>query len=187
MADWYYSQGGNQQGPVPAEVLRQKLASGEVAAQDMVWREGMANWQPASNVPELSGGAGQAAPTSQFGGQPQYGVPPAPPQGGYQQPYQPSAPGYGGQPGGPIGYAAPAQDNANSKKATTAFILSLVGLVCFGVILGPLAIIMGIQAQNGMKQTGNYTNKGLAVAAVVIGIIDLVGWAFALFTRFSNM
>lgn len=50
---WYYSKGTTQLGPVSDPELRAKLASGEVSATDMVWREGMANWLPVSIVDEL--------------------------------------------------------------------------------------------------------------------------------------
>jgi hypothetical protein len=50
---WYYSKNGTQLGPVTEADLKAKLASGEVLPTDLVWKDGMANWQPASNVPEL--------------------------------------------------------------------------------------------------------------------------------------
>ena len=51
---WYYSKNATQQGPVTIDELRAKLASGEITATDMVWREGMPDWQPASAMPELA-------------------------------------------------------------------------------------------------------------------------------------
>lgn len=51
---WYYSKNGTQLGPVGEGELLAKLASGEVSSGDMVWKEGMADWQPAGKVAELS-------------------------------------------------------------------------------------------------------------------------------------
>ncbi len=51
---WYYSKNATQQGPVPLDELRARIASGEVAGSDMAWREGMADWQPVSSIAELA-------------------------------------------------------------------------------------------------------------------------------------
>ena len=50
---WYYSKNGTQLGPVEQGELIAKLSSGEVAASDLVWREGMLDWVPAGQVAEL--------------------------------------------------------------------------------------------------------------------------------------
>ncbi len=54
--EWYYSNSGVQSGPVSIEELRAKLASGEVSGADLVWRDGMTDWMPASVVAELASG-----------------------------------------------------------------------------------------------------------------------------------
>ncbi|MES2923273.1 MAG: CD225/dispanin family protein [Verrucomicrobiota bacterium] len=51
---WYYSKNGTQLGPVEESELRGKLASGEVSTADLLWREGMPDWQPAAKVAELN-------------------------------------------------------------------------------------------------------------------------------------
>jgi hypothetical protein len=53
-ANWYTSRDGEQVGPITSQELKQKAASGEVSADDLVWKEGMAEWVPASKVPGLS-------------------------------------------------------------------------------------------------------------------------------------
>ena len=53
MSDWFYAKGAQQHGPVPADELRQLIATGAVTANDLVWREGMPNWVPATAVAEL--------------------------------------------------------------------------------------------------------------------------------------
>src|SRR4051812_24873493 len=106
MADWYYAKGGSQVGPVSVDVLRQKIASGEVGAQDMVWRDGMANWQAATTVAELSGGGGGAAPAAGgYAPQPQQYQQPQYQQPQYPQQQYPQQPQYGGYPQQPqVGY-----------------------------------------------------------------------------------
>lgn len=56
MIQWYYAKGGQQQGPMPAEELIVLLRSGGLdPAKDLVWNPSMADWLPASQVPELAG------------------------------------------------------------------------------------------------------------------------------------
>lgn len=50
---WYFSKNGMQLGPVAEEEFLAKLKSGEVLATDLVWKEGMSDWKPCSQVPEL--------------------------------------------------------------------------------------------------------------------------------------
>ncbi len=56
---WYYSQNGDQFGPVAASELKELAASGELRPNDLVWKEGAADWRPAREVrglfPRLNG------------------------------------------------------------------------------------------------------------------------------------
>jgi hypothetical protein len=84
MAQWYYSKNGTQLGPVAVEELRSKLSSGEVSPADLVWKDGMSDWQPAGKIADLAiSSMGLQSPMQ------------APPTGGVQSPYSPpvSAPG----------------------------------------------------------------------------------------------
>jgi hypothetical protein len=65
---WYYSKNATQLGPVSLDELRAKLASGEVIGTDMVWREGMTGWRPASTVLELAAPVAVAPPIPLVGG-----------------------------------------------------------------------------------------------------------------------
>jgi Interferon-induced transmembrane protein/GYF domain 2 len=51
---WHYSKNGTQLGPIEQHEMIAKIAAGEIAASDMCWREGMADWQPVSKVAELT-------------------------------------------------------------------------------------------------------------------------------------
>jgi hypothetical protein len=46
--EWYYAQQGQQHGPVTAAQLKQLAQSGGLLPTDLVWKQGMANWAPAS-------------------------------------------------------------------------------------------------------------------------------------------
>ena len=52
-AQWYYAKDGSQAGPVDQATLAAMVRSGEIKPDDLVWREGMGEWQPAAQVPEL--------------------------------------------------------------------------------------------------------------------------------------
>ena len=61
---WYYSKMGLQQGPVPEDELIAKIRRGEIGATSLVWREGMVEWKPLGQVPELSMSAAITSETS---------------------------------------------------------------------------------------------------------------------------
>ena len=48
--EWYYSSNNQQKGPVTAKVLKELADAGLLEPSDLVWKEGMSEWQPASQV-----------------------------------------------------------------------------------------------------------------------------------------
>ncbi len=60
---WYYAKGNQQQGPVSKDDLQQLVTQGMVTSGDLVWAEGMAQWEPAGTV-----FAGAVAPAGVYGG-----------------------------------------------------------------------------------------------------------------------
>jgi hypothetical protein len=48
--DWYYARDNKQSGPVSGADLKRIALAGDVAPDDLVWREGMAEWTLARNV-----------------------------------------------------------------------------------------------------------------------------------------
>ena len=54
MADqWYYTEQGQRKGPISEEELKQLASSGQLKPADLVWKQGMASWGPASSVEGL--------------------------------------------------------------------------------------------------------------------------------------
>lgn len=51
---WYYGENGQQLGPVDENQFQALIASGRIGAATMVWKEGMSNWMPLSQV-QVSG------------------------------------------------------------------------------------------------------------------------------------
>jgi hypothetical protein len=72
---WYYSKNSTQLGPVSQDELRAKLASGEVSPADLVWRDGLPDWKPASEMAELALGPATGGPPALTGGQSPYAPP----------------------------------------------------------------------------------------------------------------
>jgi len=170
--EWFYSQNGQQAGPVDFGALQRMAAAGQLHPSDLVWKQGMANWAAAGSV----GGVFAAPP-------PPVPPPPVPPPYAAPPPPQYSPPpGYAGQgtyPAPPMNYAPPpgyAQPVAKNyaSMAKSAMICSLVGLVIAPGLLGLLAVIYGGMSMSGMSKTGDPRGKGMAVTALVIGIVDLV-------------
>lgn len=88
----------------------------------------------------------------------------------YDAPPPPQSP-YGESP-----YGAPAAPN--SSKATWSLVCGILGLFCFGIILGPVAIVLGRQAQRegrpgGIAKAGEILGY-VDVALFIIGVIYLV-------------
>src|SRR5262249_23535856 len=50
---FYVAVGGKQVGPLDAEALSAKVRDGSLARGTLVWKQGMASWTAAENVPEL--------------------------------------------------------------------------------------------------------------------------------------
>jgi membrane protease subunit (stomatin/prohibitin family) len=67
-AQWFTGAGGVQQGPFDAAALARQAGAGTLTRETLVWKDGMAGWVAAAQVPELAG---------LFGAVP----PPLPPQG----------------------------------------------------------------------------------------------------------
>jgi heme/copper-type cytochrome/quinol oxidase subunit 2 len=65
---WFYASEGKQQGPYPEIQLRELAARGTVTPDTLVWCEGMAGWQKASEIPGLLGGHSGPPVVPQSGG-----------------------------------------------------------------------------------------------------------------------
>ena len=139
-----------------------------------------------------------------------YGGPPPPQDGGQSGPYgggysSPTPPppaegshggayggGYSGPPAPPPqpGYGMPAQGfgaPVRNQNALISLICGIVGFLCFGVVLGPLAIVFSRKAQAEIAASGGrQTGEGMAKAGFILGIVALVLWAIGLIYRLAS-
>jgi hypothetical protein len=152
MAQWYYSKNGTQLGPVEEAVLRAKIASGEISAADLVWREGMSDWLTCGKVAELASHLGQAAVAPVGPG----------PGGAAGSPYAPSSfPGGVGVP--PV-----------SGLAVASLVCGIVGLVTCMFLVGIPAVVCGHMALNRISTPGiQLGGRGMAIAGLVMGYISI--------------
>ncbi|WP_165443461.1 DUF4190 domain-containing protein [Olsenella sp. Marseille-P4559] len=81
------------------------------------------------------------------------------------------------QPASPTSAQASAPET--DGKAISGLICGIVGLLVFGIILGIMALIFGSMAKVSIKQ-GEHSGNGIATAAIVLGIIDIIVPAFLL-------
>ena len=72
------------------------------------------------------------------------------------------------------------------KDANTALTYAIIGIFCFGIILGPMAISKGNEAKRIIDTQPGYEGRGKAQAAVVIGWIEIVLWVIGILMRISN-
>ncbi|MGA2440373.1 MAG: GYF domain-containing protein [Tepidisphaeraceae bacterium] len=150
MAEWFYSKNGQQQGPVSGTALKQMADNGQILPDDLVWREGMAEWAKASQLKGLFGAPGAPPP-----------VPVAP-----QMAPPPLAPDYATAVAQPYGQPI----SGSSGMAIASLVCGL--LICVPVC-SLLAIIFGII---GIRQTGGGKRggQGMAIAGLVLGAVGLM-------------
>lgn len=100
----------------------------------------------------------------------------------YNNPNNPGGgPGqYPAQPGGYVPGMSPYSMEKNSLGGW-ALGLGIAGLVCCGVFTGIPAIILGYNGMQAADQ-GRATNKGMATAGLVLGVISIVWTIVALST-----
>jgi uncharacterized membrane protein len=61
MSDWYYAENNEQKGPINESELKAFFAANKIPADTLVWKDGMANWTPATQVPNFTFRAPPAA------------------------------------------------------------------------------------------------------------------------------
>jgi hypothetical protein len=66
------------------------------------------------------------------------------------------------------------QQPRGNALAVASLICGLVGLLLFGIILGPLAIIFGAIGLSNANKNPIGAGKGAAIAGLVLGCVDLL-------------
>ncbi len=184
MNNWFYSNDGTTRHEVDPTAFARLVREGIVTPDTLVWREGLADWQPARlGAPELFAAAPAAGgfapmPAGSETSAPSASMelPPPPP---------PPGPSYALPPNTTLAGAFPPVVPRDSN-ALTSCILGSSGLACvvFGlccclgplgaIILGVLAAVMGHPALKRSKQPdGNPQDGTLAMVGLVTGYLSL--------------
>ncbi len=149
MTEWYYGQGGQQEGPIDDATMRSRIAEGLVGSGDLVWREGMPEWLLLGQVSELSAvSAPQASPYA-----------------------TPSTNPYPAQPA--VAYVAAPPTSGLAIASLVCGILAILS-ICFhiGIIFGIPAVICGHLAMKSFKNPQlAMGGKGMAIAGLICGYI----------------
>lgn len=177
MANWFYSKGGQQHGPVNSVGLKELADSGRLHPDDLVWKEGMAQWGRTSHVEGLF----VPSPAKPAVDTPNEAVSPAPLQ--YETPARFR--------GSPVGTSRPAIASlACAGLIPVMFLCTLYGWVEFGPtgnhtdppiyimvfvslffwLFAHIFGIIGIRDTRGGQRGG----RGLAIAGLVLATIFML-------------
>lgn len=174
-AEWHYAHGGQQHGPVPADTVRQLLASRQLDPGALVWRDGMPAWAAAGAVPELSRAVPQGADP--------YAL--ADPAAGYGSP----STGYAAPSPATPGHYAPQQMNYYQPGQTLqygGFWLRFVASIIDSLIVFVPLFVVGMLAAMavGVDPTSTNPNQGPSGPAIIIDLLLrvvglVVGWLYS--------
>jgi hypothetical protein len=67
-AQYYFNDNGRQTGPYTLDQIRQRIASGAITPDTLVWKSGTPNWVAAREFPELAGGGATGGRPALAGG-----------------------------------------------------------------------------------------------------------------------
>jgi hypothetical protein len=75
----------------------------------------------------------------------------------------------------------------NAPGAVKSLVVGIIGLFLCGIVLGPIAISASNKARQAIAADAARGGAGLAIAGLVLGILDIVGFAIAIMYRASVM
>lgn len=88
-----------------------------------------------------------------------------------------------------LGSGMPVVEGATEvcEEANEALKYALIGIICLGIILEPIAISKALKAKKMIAANPNLTGGGKATAALVIAIVALGLWVLGMIAKFSNV
>jgi len=179
---WYYAKDNTQFGPVEQSELVARIAAGDVAATDLVWREGLPDWVPSGQIHEL----GRPPVLPDRGQEPASGEVPV-------WPYAPPT-------AAPVAPYGPVPSNG---KATASMVLGIISttfavgnLCCVATVLvtipcGILAIVFGNQVKQAASLDPSLQGElrkvkaGIVTGWVGIGLSVAAAVSMGLFFAFA--
>lgn len=71
-------------------------------------------------------------------------------------------------------FGAPPAERRTSGKAIAALVCGILSMLIAGILLGAIAIGLGISARNEIKVNAALQGEGLALAGIITGVIGAV-------------
>ena len=169
--NWFYAKNGSQQGPLSTDEIKSRIAMGEIGANDLAWCEGMSDWLPIGQIPQLK----IEEPVREESPPPVFGAP-APVASASPSPYQSPASAAASPQAQMIPGQTPSQGLGIGSMVCgiIAFILCCTGFLA--AALAVAAVVMGHLAisKNKANPAAN-GGKGMARAGLVLGYLGLLG------------
>jgi hypothetical protein len=164
--NWFYAKNGSQQGPLSTDEIKSRIAMGEIGSDDLAWSEGMSDWMPIQQIPQLKieAPASKEAPPPVMGAPSQFPSPTP-----YQTPASPASPAQ------MIPGQAPSQG-----MAIASMVCGIVGLILcctgyFSAAIAITAVALGHVAISRNKQNPVANGgKGMARAGLILGYLGLL-------------
>lgn len=78
------------------------------------------------------------------------------------------------------------REREGNRYAKNGLICAIVGLFCFGVVLGPVALVLGFKGLDYAKKYPKVGGEGAAIASIVLGVFAIIGhivWLYLAFGR----
>ena len=146
MAEWFYVKENAQHGPTSELELRNLISSGAIQPETVIWREGMSDWVPIKETPELN----MAANTTDLYQSPQAGM------------------------AAPLS-AQPQTDTLAIVSLVLGILGLLASCFYIGAILGIPAVICGhLSLKNINNSPVAISGKGSAIAGLITGYLATV-------------
>ena len=161
---WHFARGGNRSGPISWEELRRRVQAGELLPGDLVWTQGMEQWQAASSVPGLFPDGYVAPVPPSVLGAPMPSTRPAAPQ----------------PPPRPMGDDAMMRVLLPVGRSGWAIAAGYLGLFSFLGIFGPFAVVTGILAVLDIRRNPQKHGMGRAIFGIVMGVLGSAALLFIL-------
>lgn len=73
------------------------------------------------------------------------------------------------------------------EEAGEALKYAIIGIFCFGIILGPIAISKAREAKRLIEADPTLTGAGKASAAQIIGVVVIILWVVGMLSRCASM
>jgi hypothetical protein len=163
--NWFYAKNGSQQGPLSTDEIKSRIAMGEIGPDDLAWCEGMSDWMPIGQIPQLKIEAPVREEAPPVAATPPFASSPSP----YQAPASPT-------PAQMLPGQTPSQGLAIGSMVCgiIAFILCCSGY--FAAVLAIAAVVLGhVAISKNKRNPAANGGKGMARAGLVLGYLGLLG------------